>query len=102
MPEPCRKPRMGDAGHRCRSKVSEDNARMAGRLLPLTFANRTWVIGLCFLSLRNVKAMAYDHKGVCRIYRTLEIDRRIEPKRHFPLIHIVVQQVGFYGMADYG
>jgi len=60
---------------------SDDNARIADWLLRLAYANRTWGFGLCFLWLRNVKGVPYNHKRVYRIYRQLELNLRIKPKR---------------------
>ena len=50
-------------------------------LLRLTTANRTWGFGLCFLFLRNVKGYSWNHKRAYRIYRELEFNLRIKPKR---------------------
>lgn len=62
-------------------KLSSDNALIADWLLRLTTANRRWGFGLCFLYLRNVQGLAYNHKRVYRIYRELELNLRIRPKR---------------------
>ena len=40
-----------------------------------------WGFGLCFLYLRNVKGYAWNHKRVYRIYRELELNMRIKPKK---------------------
>ena len=37
--------------------------------------------GLCFLYLRNVKGHRWNHKRVYRIYRELELNLRIKPKK---------------------
>lgn len=67
--------------YRYQSKTSGDNAVIADWLLRLTYSNRTWGFGLCFLYLRNVKGLPYNHKRVYRIYRELELNLRIKPKR---------------------
>ena len=67
--------------YRYRAMRSDDNARIADWLLRLAYANRTWGFGLCFLWLRNVKGVPYNHKRVYRIYRQLELNLRIKPKR---------------------
>jgi putative transposase len=36
---------------------------------------------LCFLYLRNVKGFGWNHKRVYRIYRELELNLRIKPKK---------------------
>lgn len=38
-------------------------------------------IGQCFLYLRNIKGFGSNHKRVYRIYRELEFNLRIKPKR---------------------
>ena len=50
-------------------------------LTGLTKAHRTWGFGLCFLHLRNVKGHGWNHKRVYRIYRDLELNLRIKPKK---------------------
>src|SRR5210317_798782 len=67
--------------YRYQPKLSGDNAHIADWLLRLTTVNRTWGFGLCFLYLRNVKGYGYNHKRVYRIYRELELNLRIKPKR---------------------
>ncbi|PPB82821.1 hypothetical protein B0O95_11394 [Mycetohabitans endofungorum] len=49
--------------------------------LRLTDNHRTWGFGLCFLYLRNVKGYGWNHKRVYRIYRELELNLRIKPRR---------------------
>jgi putative transposase len=67
--------------YRYHATLSGDNARISDWLLRLAYANRTWGFGLCFLWLRNVKGMPYNHKRVYRIYRQRELNLRIKPKR---------------------
>ena len=67
--------------YRYQAKLSGDNAFIADWLLRLTATNRTWGFGLCFMYLRNVKGYGYNHKRVYRIYRELELNLRIKPKR---------------------
>ena len=62
-------------------KFNDDNTLIAGWLLRLTNTNRRWGFGLCYLYLRNVKGMPYNHKRVYRIYRDLEFNLRIKPRR---------------------
>lgn len=47
----------------------------------LTGSQRNWGFGLCYLYLRNVKGYSWNHKRVYRIYRELELNLRIKPKR---------------------
>ena len=67
--------------YRYQAKLSGDNALIADWLLRLTTTNRNWGFGLCYLYLRNVKGFVYNHKRVYRIYRELELNLRIKPKR---------------------
>ena len=62
-------------------KLSGDNARIAELLLGLSQSQRNWGFGLCFLYLRNVKGYGWNHKRVYRIYRELELNLRIKPKK---------------------
>lgn len=57
------------------------NALVADWLLRLSYTNKTWGFALCFLYLRNVKGFKWNHKRVYRIYRLLELNLRIRPKR---------------------
>ena len=62
-------------------KLVDDNVKIAELLLGLTQAQRNWGFGLCFLFLRNVKGYTWNHKRVYRIYRELELNLRIKPKK---------------------
>ena len=54
----------------------------------LTHNQRNGGFGLRYLFLRNVKGFGWNHKRVYRIYRELELNLRIKPKkrlvRHTP------------------
>ena len=67
--------------YRYQAKRNDDNALIADWLLRLTTTNRRWGFGLCYLYLRNVKGFSYNHKRVYRIYRELELNLRIKPRR---------------------
>lgn len=64
-----------------KAKLSNENALIADWLLRLTTTHKRWGFGLCFLYLRNVKGYTWNHKRVYRIYRELELNLRIKPKR---------------------
>ena len=59
----------------------DEDAAIADWLVRLTTAYRDWGFGLCFLYLRNVKGFGWNHKRVYRIYRELELNLRIKPKK---------------------
>ena len=61
--------------------LCSENALVADWLLRLTEAQKQWGFGLCFLYLRNVKHFEWNHKRVYRIYRELELNLRIKPRR---------------------
>lgn len=67
--------------YRYQPKHSDENAVIADWLVRLTHNQRNWGFGLCFLHLRNVKGFGWNHKRVYRIYRSLELNLRIKPKK---------------------
>jgi len=67
--------------YRYKAKLSGQNEQIADWLLRLTHNQRNWGFGLCYLFLRNVKGFGWNHKRVYRIYRLLELNLRIKPKR---------------------
>ncbi|WP_292752709.1 IS3 family transposase, partial [Methylophaga sp. UBA4204] len=67
--------------YRHQAKLSNENAVIADWLLRLTTANKRWGFGLCFDHLRNVKKFSWNHKRVYRLYRELELNLRIKPRR---------------------
>lgn len=66
---------------RYQARLSTENEEIADWLIRLTTNQRNWGFGLCFLFLRNVKCYGWNHKRVYRIYRELELNLRIKPKR---------------------
>ena len=62
-------------------KLSNENSIIADWLLRLTQTHKRWGFGLCFMYLRNVKGFGWKHKRVYRIYRELELNLRIKPRR---------------------
>ena len=67
--------------YRYQGKHSAENALIEDWLLRLTTAHRAWGFGLCFLYLRNVKQFTWNHKRVYRLYRALELNLRIKPRK---------------------
>lgn len=67
--------------YRYTPKLSGENGKIADWLMRLTHNQRNWGFGLCFLHLRNVKGFRWNHKRVYRIYKELELNMRIKPKK---------------------
>lgn len=67
--------------YRYQPKRSAENVVIANQLIRLTETWRNWGFGLCFLYLRNVKGHRWNHKRVYRIYRKLELNLRIKPRK---------------------
>jgi hypothetical protein len=67
--------------YRYQPVLADENQEIADWLLRLTANQRNWGFGLCFLYLRNVKGFGWNHKRVYRIYRALELNLRIKPKK---------------------
>ena len=67
--------------YRYQAKQSAENVEIADHLVRLTHNQRNWGFGLCFLYLRNVKGYRWNHKRVYRIYRELELNLRIKPRK---------------------
>ncbi len=63
------------------STQSAENIEIADHLIRLTHNQRNWGFGLCFPYLRNVKGYRWNHKRVYRIYRELELNLRIRPRK---------------------
>lgn len=63
------------------ARIGTQNEEIANWLLRLTDNHRTWGFGLCFLYLRNVRGYGWNHKRVYRIYRELELNLRIKPRK---------------------
>lgn len=67
--------------YRYERRLSAENEQIADWLVRLTHNQRNWGFGLCFLYLRNVKGYGWNPKRVYRIYRELELNLRIKPKK---------------------
>lgn len=77
----CRTFSISETCYRYEAKLCDKNAEIADWLLRLSVNRRTWGFGLCFLYLRNAKGYGWNHKRVYRIYKELELNLRIKPKR---------------------
>ena len=67
--------------YRYQAKLSPENDIIADWLVRLTSNQRNWGFGLCYPYLRNVKGFKWNHKRVYRIYRVLELNLRIKPRK---------------------
>lgn len=77
----CRALSISESCFHYQPKLNGENALIAEWLLKLTATYRRWGFGLCFAYLRNVKGFKWNHKRVYRIYRELELNLRIKPRR---------------------
>jgi putative transposase len=67
--------------YRYQATRPDEDSVIADWLVRLTTAYKDWGFGLCFLHLRNVRGFEWNHKRVYRIYRALELNLRIKPKK---------------------
>jgi putative transposase len=67
--------------YRYEAKLNTENVEIADWLIRLTDNNRTWGFGLCYLYLRNIKNFGWNHKLIYRIYKALELNLRIKPRK---------------------
>ena len=67
--------------YRYKAKMDVESETIANWLLRLTDNHRNWGFGLCYLYLRNVKGFKWNHKRVYRIYKALELNLRIKPRK---------------------
>jgi len=72
---------ISESCYRYERKLDAENAEVANWLMRLTDNHRSWGFGLCFLYLRNVKGFKWNHKRVYRVYKELELNLRIKPRK---------------------
>jgi len=77
----CRTFELSETCYRYSPRLSDENEQIADLLIGLTQARKTWGFGLCFLYLRNIQGHGWNHKRVYRIYRELELNLRIKPRK---------------------
>jgi len=72
---------ISESCYRYERKLDAENAEVANWLILLTDNHRNWGFGLCYKYLRNVKGFKWNHKRVYRIYKELELNLRIKPRK---------------------
>lgn len=77
----CKTFTISECCYRYEPKLREENEVISDWLIRLTSTYRNWGFGLCYLFLRNVKGFRWNHKRIYRIYRELELNLRIKPKK---------------------
>ena len=77
----CQAFQISQACYRYVARRNIEDDEIAQWLLRLTDNNRNWGFGLCFLYLRNVRGFLWNHKRVYRVYRELELNLRIKPRK---------------------
>jgi len=77
----CRTFGVSETCYRYAPKLGCENEEIADLLVGLTNVRKNWGFGLCFLYLRNVQGRLWNHKRVYRIYRELELNLRIKPRK---------------------
>ena len=77
----CQVFKVSESCYRYQPVLADENREIADWLLRITASQRNWGFGLCFLYLRNVKGFGWNHKRVYRIYRELELNLRIKPRK---------------------
>lgn len=59
----CRTFSISETCYRYGRKLDSENEEIADWLLRVTAARKSWGFGLCFLYLRNIKGLSWNHKG---------------------------------------
>src|SRR3546814_20462355 len=77
----CQTFEVSETCYRYQAKASEENARIADWLVPLTTPYRDWGFGLFFLSPRNVKGLGWNPKRVYTTPRALAFTLRHKPTK---------------------
>ncbi len=77
----CQAFQVSETCYRYQPNRKAENEVIADWLIRLTENRRNWGFGLCYLYLRNVRGYPWNHKRVSRIYKELELNLRIKPKK---------------------
>jgi putative transposase len=73
--------RISESCYRYERKLDAANDEVANWLIRLTDNHRNLGIGLWYLNLRNVKGFKWSHKRVYWIYKELELNLQIKPRK---------------------
>jgi putative transposase len=77
----CEAFQVSETCYRYQPKGRAENDVIADWLTRLTENRRNWGFGLCYLYLRTVKGNLWNYKWVYRIYKELDLNLRIKPKK---------------------
>ena len=77
----CQAFRISESCYRYECKLDVQNEEVGAWLIKLTDNNRNWSFGLCYLYLRNLNCFKWNHKRFCRVYKELELNLRIKPRK---------------------
>ena len=77
----CEAFRISKSCYRYERKLDAENVEVDNWLIRLTDNHCNWGFGLCYLYLRNVKGFKWNHKRLYRIYKELELNLRIKPRK---------------------
>lgn len=77
----CRTFTLSETCYRYSAKLNDDNEQIADLSIGLPRAKRNWDFGLCFLYLRTTQRYRWNHKRIYRIYRKLELNLQIKPRK---------------------
>ena len=77
----CQAFRISQSCYRYERRLDAENEEVSNWLIRLTDNHRSWGFGLCYLYLRNVRGFKWNHKRVYRIYKALELNLRIKPRK---------------------
>jgi putative transposase len=67
--------------YRHEAKKNAEYEQIVDWLLRLTDNHRNWGFGLCYRYLCNVKGFKWNHEQIYRIYKKLELNLRIKPRK---------------------
>lgn len=72
---------MSSSAYRYEAKRKNEDEHIGALLMKLTKDEPDWGFELCFLHIRNVLGLGWNHKRVYRVYKALELNLRIKPRK---------------------